>query len=813
MFKNYLKIALRTLRRNKIYSSINILGLAISIAACLLILQYVGFELSYDKFHAHADNLYRLTNDRHQNGQLTQHGVITYSSVAKAMKADYPEVANYTRLVQFTRVYLRHEDTGFDESILFADSAFLSMFSFPLLLGEANTALASPNAILLSESAAQKYFGPGWRARDLLGKTFNIDNRRDYAVTGVFKDVPANSHMTFDFLTSYKTLKQFWTQAEDSWTNSNFMVYLQLVPGTDPQALERKFLAFSERYFQGTKVTNSIESFYLQPLSDIHLNSNYEYETWAHGNGTAVWALLMVAGFILIIAWVNYINLTTARAMERAKEVGMRKVVGARKHQLVEQLAVEALLFNLIGLVAAIVLIELSRPVIAEKLGIHFSSVLSTGPLGLAFIALFLLGTLVSASYPGFLLSTFETISVLKGRLTRSARGHLMRRGLVVFQFVMSFALIAGTYVVYSQINFMLHKNLGMNLSQTLAIYGPRLTGWDSTYYDQINSFRAELLRYPAISHVTTSGRLPGTRTGRIFDVQRKGGGNALPGDPAQRYTASEIGVDYQFFETFEMPILAGRGFDRSDHKFDFNAIKAVVINATAARLLGFEKPEQALQQGLRYWDKDWEIVGVVADHHHQSLHVPVEPIIFMPLYSTGQFLFVKVNSQNLAETLAAVKGKYLEFYPGNTFNHFFLDDRFNAQYRTDQRFGAAFGLFSFLGVLLACLGLFGLSFFTTAQRTKEIGVRKVLGASIGSILGLLSKDYSKLVLLAALLATPLTYFAVNRWLAGYAYRINLGWPVFLISALLVLSIALLTVSYQTIKAALANPVEALRYE
>ncbi|MGH7601916.1 MAG: ABC transporter permease, partial [bacterium] len=423
-------------------------------------------------------------------------------------------------------------------------------------------------------------------------------------------------------------------------------------------------------------------------------------------------------------------------------------------------------------------------------------------------IALFLLGTLASALFPGFLLSSFETIAVLKGKLARSARGHLMRRSLVVFQFVMSFVLIAGTYAVYSQIDFMLHKNLGMNINQTLVVNGPRLTPWDSTYYDNLNSFKAELRRYPAISHVTTSQRMLGNRTGRIFDVQRRGG------DPAQRYTTSEIGVDYQFFETFDMPILAGRGFDRSDHKFDFRAIKAVVINATAARLLGFNKPEEALQQGLRYWGKDdWEIVGVVADHHQQSLHVPVEPIIFMPTYSTGNSFFIKVKPQNLAETIATVKSKYLEFYPGNTFNHFFLDDRFSAQYQTDRRFGAAFGLFAFLGVLLACLGLFGLSFFTTAQRTKEIGVRKVLGASIGSILSLLSKDYSKLVLLAALLAAPLTYFAVNRWLAGYAYRIEVGWPMFVIPAIIVLAIALLTISYRCIKAALANPVEALRYE
>ncbi|MFQ5627843.1 MAG: ABC transporter permease [bacterium] len=808
MLKNYLKIAIRTLHKNRIYSFINVLGLGISIAACLLILHYVDFELSFDAFHENADNLYRLTNDRYQNGELTQHGVITYPSVPKAMHRDYPEIVNYSRVIQFSRLYLRHGETGFDERIVFADSAFFGMFSFPLLQGDANSALAEPYSILLSESAANKYFGNNWRIKNLLGERFTIDNRFDLALTGVFQDVPVNSHTQFDFLISYKTLgKAYGIENEDSWTNSNFHVYLQLAPGADADALERKFIDFSERYFQGTKVSNSLERFYLQPLKDIHLYADFEYETWTHGNGTAVWALLAIAGFILIIAWVNYINLTTARSLERAKEVGVRKVIGARKNQLIKQFLLESLFLNAAGLVLAFVLVELLRPLFSMLFSVQFSLSYLLNPFGIAFLLLFSAGTLASALYPGFLIASFETISVLKGKMARSVHGQRMRKGLVVFQFVMSFTLIAGTYTVYSQIDYMMDRDLGMNIDQTLVLRGPRLAAWDSTYYHNIASFKAELLRHPAISNATSATRLPGRRVGRIFNIQRK------TGDSQKRYTTSQIGVDYQFFETFGMPVLSGRGFDQSDHNLSFNAIRSVVINATAAKHLGFEQPSEAIHQELQYWNKDWHIIGVVADHHQQSLHVPVEPIIFMPLYSTGNFFFIKVNPGGLEETIAAVKKTYLDFYPGNSFNYFFLDESFHAQYQSDQRFGEAFGLFAFLGVLLACLGLFGLSYYTTLQRTKEIGVRKVLGASSGRILGLLSRDYAGLVLLAALLASPLTYLAVNRWLLNYAYRIEVSWLMFVIPALIVLFIALLTVSFRTLKAALANPVESLRYE
>ncbi len=809
MFRNYLMIALRNLRHNKVYSFIHIAGVAVSLAACILILKYVSFELSYDRFHENVDNLYRLTNDRYQDGELIQHGVITYPSVAKTMQADYPEVLNYTRVDQFSQLYVRRNEVSFNENIVFADSAFLTMFSFPLIIGNTKTALSEPFSILLSESLAEKYFGSNWRGDDILGEILNVDNRFDLTITGVFENIPTNSHMTFDLLVSYITLGNVYgRRMVDSWTNSNFMGYLQLVPGTDRGDLEQKFVDFSQRYFKGNEVTGYVENFYLQPLKDIHLYSDYEYdETWIHGNGTTVKALLLIAGVILFITWVNFVNLSTARSMERAKEVGMRKVVGANRSQIIKQFLLESLLFNVVGFFLAIAMVALIQSHFSQLLGVEFSSALFSNTIGFAFLALFLVGTIISGLYPALVTSTFQVLSVLKGKLKSTGHGRILRKGLVVFQFALSFALIAGTYAVYLQIKYMMNEDLGMNVDQILVVGGPRLTSWDSTYWDNISSFKAELLRYPAISHVTASQRLPGRRTGRIFNVQR------LSGDSERRFTTSDIGVDHDYFETFDMDIIAGRGFEHSDHHMDFNAIRSVVLNESAAKLMGFEKPEDAFLQGIRFWRKDWEIVGVIEDHHQQSLHVPAEPIIFTPQYSTGNFFFIKLDPRDLSQSIATVKDKYLEFFPGNSFNTFFLDEFFNRQYQADRNFYTAFTLFVTLAVLLASLGLFGLSFFTIAQRTKEIGVRKVVGATTGKILSLLFSDFSRLVLIAALLASPLTYFAIKRWLSGYAYRIDVGWSMFVLPILIVLAIASFTVSYQTVRAAKANPVEALKYE
>lgn len=808
MIFNYLKTALRNIRKNRIYSLITISGMAISIAACFLILKYVGFELSFDRFHKNADNLYRLINDRYQNGELIQHGVITYPSVPKAMCKDYPEIINYTRMYQSGRIYLRRDDVGFEETYIYADEAFFSMFSFHLISGDPDEVLSEPYSILLSESYAEKYFGSDWRTEGVSGKVLTVDNNFNLTVTGVFEDIPANSHITFNILVSFKTIAPIeGDNFEDSWTYSDFYVYLQLASGTNKKVLDQKFINFSERYFNGTEVTNSLEKFYLQPLKDIHLYSDYEYDNAVSGNITVIIALLLTVGFILIIAWLNYINLSTAKSIDRIKEIGVRKAVGAQKIQIIKQFLFESLLLNGIGIIIAVVVVSLVQSTFRDVLNIQFSQTIFTGSFGIAFFIIVLIGTVLTGLYPAFITSSYKSNSALTGKFKKSTSGRLIIKWMVIFQFALSFALIAGTYAVYLQINYMMNQDLGVDIKRTIVVRSPRLTRWGSSFYDNIFNFKKELTGYPEISNVTTSGRLLGIRTARIFNIRKQSG------DSQQRFTTGFNSIDYDFFDTFDLDILAGRKFGRSDHNFEFNSVQSIIINKSASRLLGFERFEDALNQKLNFWNRDWEIIGIAENHHQQSLHVPVEPIIFAPLFSTGNSFYIKVNSREIPATIAKIKNKYLEFFPGNSFSHFFLDDFFNGQYQADRNFRNIFSFFTFLCISLTCLGLFGQSYYTITQKTKEIGIRKVLGASTGSIYRLIIKYFLKLIFLGTLFAAPFTYYLINRWLSDYAYRINFNWTMLVIPGILIFVTALITVSYKTIKAAFINPVEPLKHE
>ncbi|MCP4727680.1 MAG: FtsX-like permease family protein, partial [bacterium] len=571
--------------------------------------------------------------------------------------------------------------------------------------------------------------------------------------------------------------------------------------------LDSKLLEFSERHFNGTEITGSDESFFLQPLKDIHLYSDYEYEAWVHGNSAVVFAMIPIAIFILVIAWINFINMSTARSIDRAKEVGVRKVVGAQRNQIVRQFLCESLIINAFGIIISAGLIYVLQPYFSDLLSINFASNLLITDLDLAILVIFLTGTIVSGLYPAYLTSSFKTVSVLQGKFKSSDRGKIIRKGLVVFQFALSFTLIAGTYAVFMQIDYMMDRDIGMNIDQTMVIRGPRLTNWSETYYDNIENFRSELQQIPGVSQMTTSARLPGRMTGRIFNITVKNSGSD------QLFTTCDIGVDYKYFETFDMQLLSGREFNRSDHNFQGAELKTIVVNESAVRLLGFESNEKAVNQWINFWGRDWEIVGVVKDHHQQALHVPAEPVIFTPQYSPGNFYFVKVGTADLPDKIERINEKYSELFPGNSFTYFFLDEFFNEQYQADQNLRSAFLLFTSLCILLSCLGLFGLSYFIIAQRTKEIGIRKAIGATSGSIIGLIVKYFSGLVLLAAVFASPLTYYIINRWLSGYAYHINFNPGFLFIPAVMIFIIALLTISYKAIKVALLNPVDPLKYE
>lgn len=815
MFKNYLTITFRNVLKHKIFSFINVAGLGIGLAACMLILQFVMFELSYDKFFDNYDRIYRVTNDRFQQGKLIQHGTIMYPTIGPAMAADFQEVESYTRLMPAGELDVKVDDKFFKgEDCFFADEHFLKVFSFPLLAGERATALDGRYKILLTATAAKRYFQlTDNNINDALGKAlyWGLD-KEPYIVTAVCADIPENSHIQFGALVSYKTLiTPEQHGADDSWTWSDMRHYLVLKPGQNYKTLESKFEDFSQRHFQGDKVSGSVEKFYLQPLSRAHLYSDYEYDIAKVASGKAVWAMLIVAGFILLIAWINYINLTTSRALERAKEVGLRKVMGAIRGQLVGQFLVESMVISLFAFVLAILLTALLQGSFNQIIGGNLSPLsvinqMDTGTIVIV-VSVMMLGVLLAGFYPAVVLSSYQPITVLKGKFQRSSRGNILRKGLVVFQFMASAALITGTLIVSRQLKFMNEADLGINISKTIVVSAPERTEFDSTFVSRIDNYEHALASLPGVVSATTSQNVPGGRLGRVFDVR--------PSDQpsGSHVSMSFMGVDYNFLNSYSIPVLAGRGFRATDHHVEWDNILNVIMNVNAIKLLGFSNEQEALGQKVDFWDKKWTIIGVIPDFHQQALKRPMEPILLFPIYSNYARTSVKVNTENTKEVLAGIEATFNKFFPANSFDYFFLEDYYNTQYRDDNRFSTVVNIFAVLAIIISCLGLIGLSSYIAIQRTKEIGIRKVLGASTTKIVSLLSLDFIKLIAIASVLALPLAYFSLTNWLQAYAYRISLGWPIFILPVVMILAIAAITMSFQVIRTARTNPATTLKHE
>lgn len=820
MFKNYFKTAWRNLMKNKTFSFINIAGLSIGLAACLLILQYVSFQLSFDQFNKNAADIYRVVNDRYQNGKLAQHGTITYSAIGKAMQDDFPEVINHTRVEPFSNQIITYSDKKFgDLQTLAVDNSFLSMFSYPIIAGDKINGLQNPNSVILTETLARKIFDiKGNDFQPLVGKTIVI--ARDslpYKITAIMKDVPENSHLSFDLLASYSSLysggNAGWKQADYDFKDSDFWHYIQLKHGTNYKALDAKLPAFSQRHFQGNKISGSIEKFYLQPLSKAHLYSDFEYEIGNTASATVVWGLLIIAVLIIVLAWINYVNLSTAKSMERAKEVGIRKVAGASKQQLINQFLAESLIINLIGLSIAFLIVFLIQHgfdnLVQHQLSLSylFKKGLSGYNICVSFIILIIAGIFISGFYPAFVLSSFKPIVVLKGKFISSAKGIFLRKILVVGQFAITITLIIGSLVVYKQMRFVSRQNLGMNLSQILVIKPPVLTEWDSTFISKENSFKNELKQLPNIQGASVIGRIAGDEMARTFDVRRT---DVKTDDKLSMRNTS---IDANFISVFNITLLAGRNFVNTDFNSDWNKLHNIILNEYAVKQLGFNSDKEAIGKPIKFFDRNWDIIGVINDFHQKSLHYPVEPVIFLPGYGTNNPICIKTKTKDLPATINAIKAKYASFFPGNYFDYYFLDDHFNSLYADDRLFAKVFAIFSGFAIFIACIGLLGLSLFATAQRTKEIGIRKVLGASVSNIILLLSKDFLKLVVVAFVIASPVAWFIMHDWLQSYAYRININWWLFIAAGFLAVMIALATISFQAIKAAIANPVKSLRSE
>ena len=806
MFKNYLKIAWRNLTKNKVYSWINIGGLAIGIVACLLILQYVVFELSYEDFHVKKDRIYRVHQDRYDNGKLSTQWAAGAYAVGNSFKEAIPEIEEYVKVVETRDIIVEVDNRPLKiEKVFFATNSFFSVFSYALIDGDVTSVLSEPNTAAISETTATKIFG----TKDVVGKDLRISGDRIYKITGVYQDMPVNTQLRPNFLASYKTFVNMNTNEdgstpEDAWAWDGCLTYLLLQKGVDPAYVESKFAPIVEEGVgELLKRFNASVEYKLLPLTDIHLGGNYMDEPAPNGDGKTIYLLLGIAFFIIVIAWVNYINLATARAIGRAKEVGIRKTVGSKRGQLIVQFFFESILFNGLALVLALLLMIIVLPSFTKISGQAVSyNLFMESKFWLGLIAIFISGVVLSGLYPAIVLSRFRPVEVLKGKMVSTAEGAFLRKGLVVLQFTASLFLLIGSLVVYQQIQFMRNQSLGIDIAQTLVIRPPIET--DSTFSNQKKALKESLLKYPAVKNVAVSSIVPGDGPG-----MNAGGIRLLSQDDSEQKQYRVIRVDHDFLDLYDARIIAGRGFSK-----DFGAERVnVIFNQKGIEQLGLDKPEDAIGKQIEFWGDQCTIVGVVENFHQQSLREAYDPLILVLNPDVYGYFSIKTETAQIAQTIAQAQTEWNDFFPGNTFEYFFLDEKFDEQYKADHRFGQVFGLFTLLAIFVACLGLFGLASFTTLQRTKEIGIRKVLGASVSGILKLLYKEFAFLLGLAFLIAIPFAWYMANNWLQGYAFRISMHWTFFILPFIAIVIIALLTVSFQSIRASLANPVKSLRTE
>lgn len=807
MLRNYLKIAWRNLRRNKAFSAINIIGLAIGMATCLLISLFVIDELSYDRFNEKADRIVRVIFRGTMNGgQINEANVMP--PVAQTLKTDYPEVEETIRIREVGSPSIMVGDKTFrDDRVAYVDSNFFQVFTLPLLQGDAKTALIHPGTAVITQAMARKFFGK----ENPIGKSVTIKSWNAlFRVTGVIDKVPVNSHFHFDMFMSMGGVSD---AKSPSWMTSGFYTYLVLPKDYDHKRLESKLPQVVSKYMgpqlqqafgmsltQFRQTGNDV-SFLLQPLTDIHLHSNLTAELEPNGDSQYVYIFGAIALFMLLIACINFMNLSTAGASKRAKEVGIRKVMGSVRQSLTNQFLIESLLLTAIALLLAIGLVYLTLPLFNELAGKVLVLSFAGSPWLLP--GLLLLGVVVgmlAGSYPAFFLSSFKPTQVLKGiKFTGDRKSIGLRSGLVVVQFFISITLMIGTTVVYKQLNYIQNKKLGYTKDQVLVL--PETWLLDK----KEDVFRNQIMLNPQIVNVSTSGYLPaGPSNNNNFMIYPESNSTQLV--KTLRYD-----VDYNYIPTLGMQMTVGRNFSKA-YGTDSSG---VILNETAAQTLGWNN--KAIGRTISHADNDgtkrtYRVIGVVKDFHFRSLHERISPLV-MVLGKNSGTVIVKIKTKDIPGLLVSLKKQWEQLTTDAPFTYSFLDQRFNETYLAEQKTGRILGLFAGLTIFVACLGLFGLATFTAEQRTKEIGVRKVLGASVTSIVALLSKDFLKLVLIAIVIASPIAWWAMSKWLQDFAYKIAIDWWVFAGAGLLAVGIALLTVSFQSVKAALMNPVKSLRSE
>ncbi len=807
MIKNYLKIAFRQLYKKKIYSIINIGGLALGLAAFLLILEFVSLERSVNQFHANLPNMYRVLCQNVQGENWPQ----VEPGWADKVKEKIPGIKSYCRfpdgIAQGIVQYQSKNISVREQNITYAEGNFFDFFSFPLLSGTP-AELRNPNAVFISQSSAKKYFN----TENPIGKIVQLYNQfgnQAYTVKGIYKDMGDESDIRYDMLFSLETLRNkanlngnFWADL-DNLDNQYINMYVELSPGVDYRTVEKKFTAL-RREIQTEK---DAVIFRLQPASEIHLAKSYNDDLQHTGSTRYVVMLSGIAFLILLIAWFNYVNLSTANSIKRAGEVGVRKVIGATRTNLLGLFLTESILVNIIAFAAGLVLVYLLQPLFNDLIGknLHFAS-LFLDPIWVLGLGMIVLGSIASGIYTAFSLSGFKPIETLKGKINKTPGGVLLRKSLVVIQFSISVALIISTILVYQQLRYMQQENLGFNTSQLMMIPAPS-AGRDSTYQQRKEAYQNEVAQQSFVQDYCTSGSGPGR--GYNFSTDGFSSPKSKPGTETKSFSFAIIGERY--LPVFNIPIKAGRNFTATETRVEWNDNDKILMNEKAIRELGFASADEARNAKIKWDERYLQIIGVVKDYHHESLQRSIVPMIFYPGQSAD--LTVRLTADNIQGKVASLEKIYKKYFSGNPFEYYFVDELFNRQYKSEIQFGKIFTSASLLAIFIACMGLLGLSMFTVESRTKEIGIRKTLGASVTSIVSLLSKDFLKLVFIAIVLASPLAYYFMYKWLQDFAYRTNIGWGVFAATGVLVTAIAIVTVSFQAIKAAIANPVKSLRTE
>jgi len=794
MIKNYILVALRNLKRHKGYSLINITGFAVGIACCILLALYIKSELSFDRYHRNADRIFRLCIRGNTGGAQFEWGE-SNAVAAQVLRDDYPEVIDAVRFGDVQSSSVKHKDKLFFEGNLrYADDSVFNIFSWSLLRGDPKTALKVPYSIVLTEDMAEKYFGP----EDPMEKILTFNGQKGFTVTGVMQNVPQNSTMSFDALCSFQTL---YVQDEKvspilrNWLDINFETYLLLQENFNYKELDKKLPALLEKYAGYLmKIWGSRQELFLQSLTDIHLRRP--------GDGAVlyVYVFSIIALFVLLIACVNFMNISTARSAKRAQEVGMRKVFGAARKRLVMQFLSESMMYCVLSFLIALVLVEIFIPLIKSLIGYPIDlQIKELAVLLPGFIILVFLTGVVAGSYPAFFLSSFQPVSVLKGSLKRGASSSRLRSVLVVVQFTVSISLIIGTGLIQNQLLYLKNKDLGFDKENVIIV-----SLLDDTVRKSVDVIKEELRADPRIINIATSSTLPG------WDIPFN---SKLPEGYAinEMQLMSEINVDADFIPVMGIELASGRNFSK---EFPSDEQQSVIINETAANQFGWKEP---LGKIIRTTGSTKKVIGVVKDFHLESLSQTIRPLFmanesdhrFVPL----RFLLIKTKSGEISESLQFIEHKWKTIFPGVALNSFFLDETIAQQLRRMEKSREIFSYFTFLAIFIACLGLFGMSAYTTEQRTKEIGIRKVLGSSSSGIILFLSKELLKHIVVATVVSWPIAFYFLNRWLEDFPYRTNISLSTFVLSSLIVLLIGMTTISYQALKAALANPVDSLRYE